>query len=246
MSCIRIRHCHALVPTHTLPMGDGDSMIWIVLDADEEDGEPLAKFFSMTDLSSKAYGGSAGNPSDRAARRAALPKNSAVLVKATVPSGEEGAGAVARSCFLGVLFRGGDDEDVITFPFRVPPEAVDVSGVVVLPVDLYFCSDLLATYIFFGMANMSSCTCLKCRVDAKGFKLAAGRGLQACELRSNDTQAIDLASKERKDEKKIAAGKKSNMAHVIAVTAEPILRIDISSQVTHPASTLASARSTTK
>ena len=62
-------------------MGDGDSMIWIVLDADEEDGEPLAKFFSMTDLSSKAYGGSAGNPSDRAARRAALPKNSAVLVK---------------------------------------------------------------------------------------------------------------------------------------------------------------------
>ena len=93
---------------------------------------------------------------------------------------------------------------------------------------------------------MYSCTCLMCRFDAKGFKLAAGRGLQGFEFRSNDTQAIDLASKKRKDEDMAAAGKKSNTAHVNAVSTDPLLGIDNSSQVTASVSTLASARSTTK
>ena len=54
MSCIRISNYHALVPSHTLAMSDGGSVSWRVVDADEADGEALAKFFCMIDPLSKA------------------------------------------------------------------------------------------------------------------------------------------------------------------------------------------------
>ena len=97
-----------------------------------------------------------GSASERAARRADVPHNSARLV-----------------CFDGKCLgvRAGD----LCFAFRgEPPSAEAAQNAEVLENEIYYSMDLLALSAALGHGDTSGCICALCRSDAAGFKLAAG------------------------------------------------------------------------
>jgi len=115
-----------------------------------------------------------GSASERAARRADVPHNSARLV------------CTGGEC-LGV--RTGD----LCFAFRGdPPSAEAATNAEVLENEVYYSMDLLALSAALGHGDTSGCICAWCRSDAAGFKLAAGVEKKTLELRTLLTEAEDL------------------------------------------------------
>ena len=133
-----------------------------------------------------------GSASERAARRADVPHNSARLV-----------------CFGGKCLgvRAGD----LCFAFRgEPPSAEAAKNAEVLENEVYYSMDLLALSAALGHGDTSGCICAWCRSDAAGFKLAAGAERKVLDTRTLLSEMEDL----EKYLAAVARAKARNLKHL--------------------------------
>ena len=126
-------------------------------------------------LQNQRYGG-AGSPSELAAHRRALPEKSAYLVI----NEDLCLGVCSENCF---------------FPFRVavPVKPGETPAIKIWHVEVFVSGDLLSYAVVIGCPGQASCNFCFGRQSAATFKEVAADPSKPCVLRTQESQAEDLA-----------------------------------------------------